>query len=934
MARKKESALDEALVEKVEGYESYIRHKGITMEVINAYTMATKTAYATAKTKEKLQYAKTVSKRAKEIIEIYCERNARGTIWELEAFAQRNNKTYDIVESYYEILLQEARAMNFDSYCLYLEKNRPYKQRFYYTRRKCFIKHGFIQGFQDILDDKLDILMISMPPSVGKSLSMTSKVLTPTGFKLMRDIHVGDEVIGGSGEVATVLGVYPQGVLPVYKVTFDDGSSTECSGDHLWTVQTRDDRKRSKERTVTLNDMMKNLYVENGKRRNYSVRYVEPVRFDKKTLRLDPYVMGAFLGNACFTNWTFATADKEVIDIINKRLPKGYSLKFKSKYDYRIIGHEGRGNKMFSLVKKAIQDYGLAEKHSYDKFIPRDYLYSTVNDRWDLLRGLLDTDAYSFERAVEYSTTSQQLAKDVIELVHSLGGYASLSVKTKSGYRDSMGAFVKCRTAYRVVIQFTSKHESPFCLKRKKDNYKPKREKMNRYITSVEYVGDEECQCIYISDPTHLFVTDDYILTHNTTLEKFFHSAICGWYPREANLFYSHSAGITKMYYDGMVDILTNDIDYCWGKIFPDCQVTSMNAALEQVNINAYKPFPNVQTATVGSKMAGKVRCSKLLLVDDVIGGIEEAVNKVQLDKIWNKYTTDARQRRKEDENEIPCKEIHIATRWSVHDVIGRLQRAYKGNDRVRTIAIPDIDPITGESNFLFEFGGFTVKFYDDMRKTMDEVSYRCLYKNDPIEREGILYESDTLMRYHSLPLDAPQAVKAVCDTKTSGIDYTVVPIVQQYDDMYYLVDVVCDNSTNFDLQEEKIVHKIISNEVTKIRFESNQGGSRLAENVKSKLNKSGYNCEVLTAYTSKNKATKIIVHADWIKRHVIFPANELITPKSEMAKFMDFLTTFTITGDNKFDDVPDSMAQLSEMESKQLTKNFAESMINPLWDI
>lgn len=587
MARSKESALDEALVKKVEGYESYIRHTGITMEVINAYTMATKTAYATAKTKEKLQYAKTVSKRAKEIIEIYCERKARGTIWELEAFAQRNNKTYDIVESYYEILLQEARAMNFDSYCLYLEKNRPYKQRFYYTRRKCFIKHGFIQGFQDILDDKLDILMISMPPSVGK-----------------------------------------------------------------------------------------------------------------------------------------------------------------------------------------------------------------------------------------------------------------------------------------------------------------------------------------------------------TTLEKFFHSAICGWFPREANLFYSHSAGITKMYYEGMVDILTNDTDYCWGKIFPDCQVTSMNAALEQVNINSYKPFPNVQTATVGSKMAGKVRCSKLLLVDDVIGGIEEAVNKVQLDKIWNKYTTDARQRRKEDENEIPCKEIHIATRWSVHDVIGRLQRAYKGNDRVRTIAIPDIDPITGESNFLFEFGGFTVKFYEDMRKTMDEVSYRCLYKNDPIEREGILYESDTLMRYHSLPLEGAQAVKAVCDTKTSGIDYTVVPIVQQYDDMYYLVDVVCDNSTNFDIQEEKIVHKIISNEVTKIRFESNQGGSRLAENVKSKLNKNGYNCEVLTAYTSKNKATKIIVHADWIKRHVIFPANELITPKSEMAKFMDFLTTFTITGDNKFDDVPDSMAQLSEMESKQQTRNFAESMINPLWDL
>ena len=728
MAKRKDSVLDDELVKKVEGYESYIRHNGVTMEVINAYTMATKTAYAISDTKQKTDYARMVSSRAKEIIEHYCEKHAHGTIWELEAFAQRNNKTYDIIESYYEILLQEARAMNFDSYCLCLEKNRPYRQRFYYPRRKCFIKHGFIQGFQDILDDKLDILMISMPPSVGKSLSMTSKVLTPTGFKLMHDIHVGDEVIGGSGQVATVFGVYPQGVLPVCRITLDDGSSCEASYDHLWKVK----------------------------------------------------------------------------------------YKFNKSADF------------FAIIET---------------------------------------------RQVQANREQFQIPK----------------------FEDGKEVY----------------HD----------------------IKSIEYLRDCECQCIYISDPTHLFVTDDYILTHNTTLEKFFHSAICGWFPREANLFYSHSAGITKMYYEGMVDILTNDIDYCWGKIFPDCTITSTNAALEQININAYKPFPNVQTATVGSKMAGKVRCSKLLLVDDVIGGIEEAVNKVQLDKIWNKYTTDARQRRKEDENKIPCKEIHIATRWSVHDVIGRLQRAYKGNDRVRTIAVPDIDPVTGESNFLFEFGGFTVQFYEDIRHTMDEVSYRCLYKNDPIEREGILYEADTLQRYHSLPIDPPQAVKATCDTKTKGIDYTAAPFLLQYDDMYYLVDAICDDGTNFDIQEDKLVQKIISNNVTKIRFESNQGGSRLAENVKSKLNKARYNTEILSVYTSKNKATRIIVHSDWVKRHVIFPAPELIVPKSELAKFMEFLTTYTVMGDNKYDDVPDSMAQFGEMENKQNTKNYAEAGINPFWD-
>jgi len=128
-----------------------------------------------------------------------------------------------------------------------------------------------------------------------------------------------------------------------------------------------------------------------------------------------------------------------------------------------------------------------------------------------------------------------------------------------------------------------------------------------------------------------------------TTIEKFFNALIIGWYPKDFNLFYSHSGDITRMYYDGMLDIVTNTDEYTWGEIFPDLSVTRTDAKMEQFNVGKYKPFPSVQCTSVGSKNAGKVRASKFLLVDDMIGGIEEALNPLILDKLWNKYAVDAR---------------------------------------------------------------------------------------------------------------------------------------------------------------------------------------------------------------------------------------------------------------------------------------------------
>lgn len=397
-----------------------------------------------------------------------------------------------------------------------------------------------------------------------------------------------------------------------------------------------------------------------------------------------------------------------------------------------------------------------------------------------------------------------------------------------------------------------------------------------------------------------------------TTLLKFFLSGVAGWFPKDFNLFFSHSSEITRMFYDGTLDIVTNGEEYLWHDIFPDLQVTGTNAKMGQFNIGKYKPFPSVQTTSVGSENAGKVRASKFLLVDDMIGKLEEALNKNTLDKLWGVYTVDARQRKVQDSEGKPCKEIHCCTRWSVHDIVGRLQRMYEGNPRVRFIAVPDIDPDTGESNFDYDYGGFTVDFFNDQALLMDDVSYRCLYKNDPIEREGLLYHEDDLRRYTDLPDREPDAILGVCDTKSKGVDYMVLPVFYQYDNDYYMVDTVCDDSADYGLQYEKLSNIIVDYKMQQCEFESNAGGDRLAHEVNKIVEQKGGRCNITTKPTETNKETRIIVNSDWVKKHCLFKYKDDYLAKSDYGIFMSQMTSYSIAGKNKNDDVVDCLANFA----------------------
>ena len=391
-----------------------------------------------------------------------------------------------------------------------------------------------------------------------------------------------------------------------------------------------------------------------------------------------------------------------------------------------------------------------------------------------------------------------------------------------------------------------------------------------------------------------------------STIEKFFHSAVAGWFPKDYSLFYSHSGDITRMYYDGVYDIVTNDDDYAWHDIFPNLSVTSTNAKMEQFNIGKYKPFPSVQCTSVGSKNAGKVRASKFLLVDDMIGGIEEALNPTILDKLWDKYAVDARQRKTQDTDGKPCKEIHIATRWSVHDVIGRIQNMYIGNPRVKTISVPDVDPVTGESNFDYEYGGFTKEFFADQQLLMDEISYRCLYKQEPIEREGLLFPDDKIRRYFNLPHGEPEIITAQCDTKGKGTDYFVMPILQKYGEDYYCIDCVCDNTADYEMQYENASNTLVNNQVQECEFERNAGGDRVAMEVNKRVENKGWICNITDVPTETNKEARIFQCSNWILQHIIFKDQSLYKPNEPYGVMVSLLKRYSVTGKKQLDDVPD----------------------------
>lgn len=429
--------------------------------------------------------------------------------------------------------------------------------------------------------------------------------------------------------------------------------------------------------------------------------------------------------------------------------------------------------------------------------------------------------------------------------------------------------------------------------------YQPRRNKIYWLVQKMQRLIDDELDILSISMPPG---------TGKTTLGEFFISFVMGHYPNTPNLMSSHSGFMTRMFYDAVLNIITSN-EYCWSDVFPDIVFEGNNAKEETINLGRWQPFKTLTCRPIRGSLTGVTRCEGFLYVDDLVSGIEEALSIDRLDKLYGEYTTDLKSRKKKK-----AKEIHIATRWSAHDVIGRLERMYEGNPRAEFIAVPDIDPQTGKSNFDYDYDvGFDEKYFHDMEMSMDDVSYRCLYKSDPIEREGILYHPTELQRYiGGLPDREPDSILAICDTKDTGTDYNFLGVFYQYGDRYYLEDLVFKNIDPGTLDELNS-DMLVKHHVQQAQFESNKEGSRTANEVERLVKAKGGRCHITKKYTTQNKETKIIVNSSWVKEHVIFKDITEYEPKSDYGVMMSFLCSYTQLGKNKHDDAPDTLAMFAQ---------------------
>lgn len=445
--------------------------------------------------------------------------------------------------------------------------------------------------------------------------------------------------------------------------------------------------------------------------------------------------------------------------------------------------------------------------------------------------------------------------------------------------------------------------------------YPPRRKVLNHVVEALQDLADDKLDMLAVSLPPG---------TGKTTLAIFYLTWLAGRTPNEPILTGSHSNSFIRGVYDECLRILDENGEYLWGDIFPGVRVTSTNAKDCRIDLDRRQRFETLEFTSIGTGNAGLYRASTLLYCDDLVSGIEVALSKERLDKLWETYTTDLRQRKIGDH----CKELHIATRWSVHDIIGRLEGEYANSDRARFITIPALDE-KDESNFDYTYGvGFSTKFYHEQRSIMDPASWRALYMNEPIEREGLVYSEEELRRYFELPTNDPDGIIGVCDTKESGSDYAFLPVAYVYGQDYYIDDCVCDNGLP-NIVDVRLTEILVRDKVKSCRFESNAAGRRVAEKVQEAVKKQGGITHITTKFTSTHKETKIIVNSAWVKEHCLFKDSSLYSRNSDYGRMMNMLCTYTMAGKNKHDDVPDGMAMLAEF-AQSLNGYVAEAFKRP----
>lgn len=405
---------------------------------------------------------------------------------------------------------------------------------------------------------------ILAPRNSAKAQPLDEPILTPAGWVLMGSLQIGDCVVAVDGTPTPITQITPQGRKKNYRVTFTDGSFTYCSDDHLWTIRSLGGTDPRAFKTVTLNHLRTKVFagtkgnrgktqaiyrnVEPGEipwldYRGYAKYHIpvsQPVQFPQQLEPVNPYLLGVLIGDGNLTNSSIgiSTGDAELLDLLTPLIPSCSSIKPHGKHpcNYIITRNVFRGQPLRNPLITGLRSLGLWGKPAETKFIPQQYLYSSIESRIALLQGLMDTDGTVGNNTagggnLSFCSISRQLIDDVVELVQSLGGIATVNQPQKNWYTIN-GERRQGQTSYKVGIKLPPDIQ-PFRLTRKKNRYKPCAKRLpTRGIIDIEYVGETEMQCITIAHPSQLYLTRHCIVTHNSTYLGMFSAWLTGRHAR------------------------------------------------------------------------------------------------------------------------------------------------------------------------------------------------------------------------------------------------------------------------------------------------------------------------------------------------------------------------------------------------------------------
>lgn len=837
----------------------------------------------------KLAYAEHKDAVAPKIMEIgrICDRCAQESMGDNAAF----RKFFDLKKA---VCKQLARDY-FEYFLFYVEWDRQSSKKFYPPRRK--VLKPLVDALQDLSDKKIKFLGISLPPRVGKLVADDTPVLTRNGWKNHGELAVGDEVVSPTGEFVRVTHVHPKNYANV-RCHFTDGSYIDVHENHEWVVF---DRHKLKYVTHETRYMMEHE-PETGEpgKRGHRYFYLLPqkayLQGEFKRLPVQPYAFGAWLGDGTNTNPTVCCdpADRCVPESI---IADGYAVSWHTVHKDTGVEYFG-----FKELRKGLQEMGMCHsRRRTPKHIPECYLTASIEQRLDLLAGLLDTDGTLIrnEHRYQFVTADEMLKETFVQLIATFGWRTSVTeIKpslSSSGIQGkktywSIGfnpdCYIPCRVERKQLHEYSKQRRIAFA--------------------GFERIEPVQGNCI-TADGGVYCVGHHMLPTHNSTLCVFFMTWHMGRYPDTANVASGHSDKLTDSFFRELLSIMTDADTYHWAEIFPESPVVNTSAKNESIDLVREKRFPTITCRSVGGTLTGAVEIGEdgVLYCDDLVEDLEESLNPDRLQAKYDAYLNQLKDRKKDG-----AVELMVGTRWNVLDPLGRIHDMYADDPAYRFIVIPALNE-QDESNFDYNYGvGFSTAYYHDMRANIDRATWWAKYMGSPYVREGLLFPAEELQYYNGvLPDGEPDRIVAACDVAWGGGDYLSMPVCYCYGDAWYIHDVVfsnLDKTVTQPLVEGKLSQHLPHSAV----FEANNGGHEYCSTIDTRLRDKNVRLNLTSrpAPTKTSKIARIVKVAPEIRKMFF------IQPKyasQEYRAFLNQVCTFVITGKNEHDDAPDSLAMI-----------------------